>query len=93
VDGDEVVQVYVVPTASSLAPAPPFVPTRYLVGCRRVTVPAGGQVEVDIAMDAQETMALTQDWGGNRGLVAGQYTLGVGRGFGDELQVGVTVSV
>ncbi len=87
--------MYVAPTASvsSLAPAPPFVPTHYLVGFCRVTVPGGGQVDVGIATDAQETMALTQDWDGNHGLAAGQYTLGAGRGFGDELQVGVTVSV
>lgn len=90
---DEVVQLYIVPSASSLNPQPPYVPTRFLQGFQRVTVPAGGTAPVSITI-ANTAFTLTADAQGTRSLVSGTYTVAFSRGVaGDELTVPATVSV
>lgn len=92
-DGDEVIQVYVLPTAASLVPPPPFTPTRFLVGFQRVSLAAGASVAVPLTLDAQSAFTLTRDALGSRGLVSGAFTLAISRGVsGDELTVPVTVA-
>jgi beta-D-xylosidase 4 len=92
-DGAEVVQVYVVPQAATLAPQPPFVPTRYVVAFARVPCASAQQASVDIAVDLVDALTITADVMGARTLVSGQYALVVNRGAGagDELSVPVTV--
>ena len=92
-DGSEVVQVYVVPQAATLAPQPPFVPVRYLVGFERVNVARGASADVAVALDLVDVFTITSDVAGARTLVSGAYSLAVSRGVaGDELIVPVTVS-
>ena len=92
-DGAEVLQVYVVPQAATLAPQPPFVPVRYLVAFARAPCGAAQQVGVDITVDLVDALTLTADVMGARTLVSGAYALVVNRGAGagDELSVPVTV--
>ena len=91
-DGDEVVQVFVVPNATTLAPAPPFVPTRYIVAFARVAVAARARADVDIVVDLVDALTITADVMGARTLVSGAYTLAVSRGVaGDELAIPVAV--
>lgn len=92
--GDEVVQLYLVPRASSLSPAPPFVPTRVLVAFARVGGLAPLEArDVPLTIDPREAFMLTSDAAGTRGLVAGEYTLAVSRGVaGDELLALATVA-
>lgn len=88
-----VIQLYVVPSASSLTPAPPFVPTRYIVAFARATVRAREVVTVPLRIeDLVDAFTMTADAAGTRALVAGSYTLAVSRGVaGDELTVAVIV--
>jgi len=91
-DGDEVVQVYVVPNATTLAPAPPYVPARYIVAFARVKVAAGARAAVDIVVDLVDALTVTADVAGARTLVSGAYALAVSRGVaGDELTIPVSV--
>ena len=91
-DGSEVVQVFVVPNATSLAPQPPFIPTRYIVAFSRSNVPSGSPASVDIVVDLVDAFTITADVMGARTLVSGTYGLAVSRGVaGDELVVPVTV--
>ena len=94
VDGDEVVQVYVVPQAATLAPQPPFVPTRYIVAFARVGCKSGETADVDIEVDLVDALTITADVMGARTLVSGKYALAVARGAGagDELTIPVTVT-
>jgi hypothetical protein len=93
--GDEVVQVYVVPTAATLTPQPPFVPTRYIVGFRRVTAAQGAAADASVTLSLADAFTVTADAQGTRGLVSGSYTLVVTRmgsaGGPDDLSVPVTV--
>ena len=93
VDGSEVVQVYVVPQAATLAPQPPYVPTRYVVAFARAPCASAQQVSVDITVDLVDALTITADVMGARTLVSGTYALVVNRGTGagDELSVPVTV--
>lgn len=93
VDGAEVVQVYVVPLASTLAPQPPYVPARYVVAFARAPCARAQQVSVDITVDLVDALTITADVMGARTLVSGSYALVVNRGAGagDELSVPVTV--
>ena len=91
-DGAEVIQVYIVPNATTLAPAPPFVPTRYIVAFSRTNVAAGAFASVDITVDLVDALTITADVFGARTLVSGAYTLAISRGVaGDELTIPVTV--
>jgi hypothetical protein len=90
-DGAEVVQVYVVPAAATLAPQPPFVPTRYIVAFARVNCAAQQTADVDIQIDLVDALTITADVMGARTLVSGSYALAVSRGVGDELSVPVVV--
>jgi beta-glucosidase len=93
VDGDEVVQVYVVPTAATLTPPPPYIPTRFLVGFQRVPLAAGAATPVNITLDTAAAFTMTADAAGTRGLVAGAYALEVTRGVGDGSALSVPVTV
>jgi beta-glucosidase-like glycosyl hydrolase len=92
-DGAEVVQVYVVPQAATLAPQPPFVPTRYIVGFARVVVKSGLAASVDIALDLVDALTITADVMGARTLVSGQYALVVARGAGAGAELSSPVAV
>jgi beta-glucosidase len=93
-DGDEVLQVYVVPQAATLAPQPPFVPSRYIVAFARIGCESGLTADVDIEVDLVDALTITADVMGARTLVSGSYALAVARGAGagDELTIPVTVT-
>jgi len=96
--GDEVIQAFVVPQASSLNPPPPFVPTKYIVGFERVSnIPPQAGTTVDITIDLGLAFIITADGSGTRSLVNGNYDLVFTRNIGDngatDLSVPVTVSV
>lgn len=92
-DGDEVLQAYHAPNATSLAaPQPPFVPLRQLFSFERVAVPAGGSVTVPVNVSASDLILTLSD--GTRKPVDGSYTiiLSRGPGVGPELTAQVVLA-
>lgn len=91
VAGDEVVQLYFAPVAGTFDPpsdAPPYLPTRQLVGFQRVGVPAGGApAQLVLALDADELALCSAD--GTRAVRNARYRVTLERGFGAELGVDV----
>jgi len=82
-DGDEVLQLYFVPAAGTLAPpVPPYLPTRQLAGFQRVRLAAGAQTDVSLRVDAREMLLTTP--AGVRKPIDGQYSIVIARGTGEE---------
>jgi beta-glucosidase len=69
-DGDEVVEVYLTPPASALAPV------RALIGFTRTHLAAGESREVSIAIDPRQLSQV--DAAGKRSIAAGEYEIHVG---------------
>jgi hypothetical protein len=91
-DGDEVLQVYLVANATTLAPpVPPFVPVRALVAFQRLRVPAGQGVDVQVALRAFDLNLTLSD--GARKPVNGQYELLLSRGPGVGAEVAVPLTI
>lgn len=86
VAGDEVVQVYVVAVASTLAPPlPPYIPVKSLAYFDRVRVAAGGSVRVEVPFHAHLCNLTLSD--GSRAPINGNYTVVLSRGVGVEVHV------
>jgi beta-glucosidase len=92
VDGDEVVQAYIIPISVS-PPVPPYLPLRQLLAFQRVHVPMGATVPVTLSITS-ETLVLT-DVNGVRGPLPGVYHIIISRGppesAADDLSLNATV--
>ena len=91
--GDEVVQLYAVPTAGSFAARPPpFTPLSSLVGFTRQSLAPGVRVELFFSLAAADAFALTQADGSRAPVDGGAFTLHIGTGPGQP-QVGLDLPV
>lgn len=91
--GDEVLQVYLVPNATTLAPpVPPYVPLRQLIAFQRVTLGAGASAQVPVNITAADLLLTLSD--GTRKPIDGSYNIvfSRGQGVGPEVAVPITLT-
>ena len=101
--GDEVITVYVAPNATAVAsaratralgvsPRADPLASRLLVAFDRVTVPAGGRVDVHFNFSPPAVFGFVDD-DGARSVRPGSYALRFSRGAGDDVDVPVDITV